>query len=231
MAGKLYLVVAPAAGHYLYVTDIISKNQYITGYEWKDINGDGKEDFVFTADLSSIPPPTGNQPPIANINIFQVDYEDFSAAGTGLNSPADIGSLTTEKDVWVYWEITFSGNAKAAKLVQLYVTSDVWNPSKCEVKELDTGIGNFQAEKLKADDVGKRWKADLGFPFDGYKQDKYFVWMETTKTGSLKVKVYARVHVNMASGDVFNLTLNAVFLSPTGSLKTLSDTVQLSYAA
>ena len=224
----IYAVVSVPSGQNYYVDyqKIQAMNDRVQSVEYKDIDGDNVEEFVFKLDIANIPYASGTgKYTLPCFNVYLLTY-DSSFAFPSAGKPSDLTSVGTSKVTkYLDWYTEISAEKKAvaiSKVVLVVNTSDV---SKVTLKKLNIpGVGYLDGSSFDQDVLSNQIKWTYTISTTLYGAD----YIKRPVNALNKYEFTTAVELDLASGDVLQFTLYIYYFDATESLQSLSDSVIVS---
>ena len=224
----IYAVVSVPSGQNYYVDYAKTKsmNNRVQSVEYKDIDGDNVEEYVFKLDISKIPYASGTgKYSLPCFNIYLLTYANsFSWPTAG--KPDDLTNVgTTKTTKYLEWYISLSAEKKALALAKVVLIANTSDVSKVTLKKLNIpGIGYLDGSSFDQDVLSDQIKWTYAISNTLYGADYI-----TLPVNSLnKFEFTTAVEVDLASGDVIQFTLYLYYFDATESLQSVSDSVIVS---
>jgi hypothetical protein len=224
----IYAVVSVPSGQNYYVDyqKILSMNSRAQSVEYKDIDGDNVEEFVFRLDISKIPYASGTgKYSLPSFNVYLLTYaSSFSWPTAGkADDLSNVGTTTVTK--YLEWYISLPNEKQAlalSKVVLVVNTSDV---SKVTLKKLNIpGIGYLDGSSFEQDVLSNQIKWTYTISNTLYGAD----YIKLPVNSLNKFEFTTAVELDLASGDVLQFTLYLYYFDPTESLQSVSDSAVVS---
>jgi len=224
----IYAVVSVPSGQNYYVDyqKIKSMNNRVQSVEYKDIDGDNVEEYIFKLDISGIPYASGTgKYSLPCFNIYLLTYDNsFSWPTAG--KPADLSNVgTTTTTKYLEWYISLSAEKKALALAKVVLVANTSDVSKVTLKKLNIpGIGYLDGSSFNQDVLSNQIKWTYTISNTLYGADYI-----TLPVNSLnKFEFTTAVELDLASNDVIQFTLYLYYFDATESLQSVSDSVIVS---
>jgi len=223
----VYMALMPSSQYYVDYEEILKMNPHVSWYGYKDITGDGREEFIFKVDISgsTYAEATGkwNMP---LVNIYLLTYDSgFAFAPDG--KPDDITGIgTSTVTKYLKWWCEISAEKKGVAIYKVVITANTSDISKIKLEKVNIpGVGYLDG--------------------GAFTQDVYtdqIMWTYTISQNSLYGASYLKrpvgdpnefkfttvVELTLDSDDVIEVTLKIYYLTPTEASAVLSDSVILS---
>ena len=224
----IYAVVSVPSGQNFYVDYAKTKsmNNRVQSVEYKDIDGDNVEEYVFKLDISGIPYASGTgKYSLPCFNIYLLTY-DSSFSWPSAGKPSDISGVgTSTVTKYLEWYISLSGEKKALALAKVVLVANTSDVSKVTLKKLNIpGIGYLDGSSFEQDVLSNqiKWTYTISNTLYGANYIKLPV-------NSLnKFEFTTAVQLDLASNDVIQFTLYLYYFDATESLQSVSDSVNVS---
>jgi len=221
----VYAVVSVPSGQAFY-TDyqkIISMNSRATSVEYKDIDGDTVEEYVFRLNVADIPFATGTgKYSLPCFNVYLLTYD----ASHAITSPADqTGIGTTAVTKYIEWYTTMSAEKKALAVSKVVLIANSSDISKITLKKLNIpGIGYLDGSSFEQSVLTAQIKWTYTVSTILYGAD----YMKLPVNTLNKFEFTTTLALDLATSDQIGFTLYVYYLDGTESLAALSDEVGIS---
>ena len=223
----LYAVVAVPSGQNYYVDyqKILSMNTRVQSVDYKDIDGDNVEEYVFKLDISKIPYATGTgKYSLPSFNIYLLTYDSSHT----LNSPGNITSIGTSKVTkYAEWYTTFSAEKKAIAISKVVITAGTSDTSKLKLLKVNIpGVGYLDGSSFSQDVLTSTIKWTYTISNTLYGAD----YMKLPVNTQNKFEFTVAIECDLATNDDISFKIDIYYLDSTESLSSLSDTIYLQAA-
>jgi len=224
----VYVVTAIPSDKYFYVDyqKILSMNDRAQAVEYKDIDGDNVEEYVFKLNVADIPFASGTgKYSLPSFNVYLLSY-DSSFAWPTAGKPSDISSVGTAKVTkYIEWYVSLSAEKKALALAEVELKVNTSDTSKVTLKKLNIpGIGYLDGSSFSQSVLSSeiKWTYKISSLLYGANYIKLPV--NTLN----KFEFTTTIEVDLETGDKLNFTLTFRYFDNTESLKSASDSVLVS---
>ena len=221
--GFAYAVVEVPSGQAYYVdaSETKLKNPRVYAVSYEDPDGDGYKEFVFKFSLYNIPKPASGNPTVYFYPYFMA-YEKPS-----INSPSDISGIGTAITTqYIEWYLSFSNEKKAFALAKIELTVNTTDTSKITIQHINIpGVGYLSGDALGAPYKGTStltWTYTIG---NNLMQAAYIKYGQNQLN---KFEFTTELQTQLESGDVLTFTITIYGFTSSGTLTTITDTVNLS---
>ena len=224
----IYAVVSVPSGQNYYVdyNKIKSMNNRVQSVEYKDIDGDNVEEYVFKLDISKIPYASGTgKYSLPCFNIYLLTYaSSFSWPTAG--KPDDLSNVgTTKVTKYLEWYITLPAEKQALALAKVVLVANTSDVSKVTLKKLNIpGIGYLDGSSFDQDVLSNQIKWTYTISNSLYGAD----YIKLPVNSLNKFEFTTTVELDLASGDTIQFTLYLYYFDATESLQSVSDSVTVS---
>lgn len=223
----IYAVASVPSGQNYYVdyAKMTTMNSRIRGVEYKDIDGDNVEEFVFRYDVADIPYASGTgKYSLPSVNVYLLTY-DNSFTWPAAGKPADKTSVGTAKVTeYLEWYVSLSGEKKSLALSKIVLKVNTSDTSKVALKKLNIpGIGYLDGSSFTQDVLSTetRWT----YTISNLLLNADYVKLPVNTMN--KFDLTTTVEVDLATGNKLDFTLTLYYLDATESLQSTSDVVEL----
>jgi hypothetical protein len=225
----IYAVVSVPSGQSYYVDyqKIISMNTRAQSVDYKDIDGDNVEEWVFKLDISGIPYASGTgKYSLPSFNIYLLSDDTGSFAFPTAGKPADLTSVgTTKVTKYLEWYMAMSAEKKAVALSKVVLSVNTSDISKVALKKLNIpGIGYLDGSSFEQDVLTSSIKWTYTISNTLYGAD----YIKLPVNSLNKFEFTTAVELDLASGDVLQFTLTVYQFDATESQVSDSDSVIVS---
>ena len=224
----IYAVVSVPSGQDYYVdyNKIKSMNNRVQSVEYKDIDGDNVEEYVFKLDISDIPYASGTgKYTLPCFNIYLLTYDSSFSWPSG-GKPADLTGIGTSKVTkYLEWYISLTGEKKAIALAKVVLVANTSDVSKVALKKLNIpGIGYLDGSSFDQDVLSNQIKWTYTISNSLYGAD----YIKLPVNSLNKFEFTTTVELDLASEDTIQFTLYLYYFDATESLQSVSDSVTVS---
>ena len=224
----IYAVVSVPSGQNYYVDyqKIQAMNSRVQAVEYKDIDGDNVEEYVFKLNIADIPYASGTgKYTLPTFNVYLLTYDSSFSWPSG-GKPSDISGIgTTKVTKYIEWYISLSAEKKAlaiSKVVLVVNTSDV---SKVTLKKLNIpGIGYLDGSSFSQDVLQSQIKWTYEVSKTLYGAD----YIKLPVNALNKFEFTTTLELDLDTGDTLSFTLYIYYFDAQESLQSVSDTVNIS---
>jgi len=225
----IYAVVSVPSGQSYYVDyqKIKSMNNRVQSVEYKDIDGDNVEEWVFRLDIKNIPFASGTGKyslPCFNVYLLTDDTGSFAFPTAG--KPADLTSVGTSKVTkYLEWYTALSAEKKAVAVSKVVLTVNSSDISKVKLVKLNIpGIGYLDGSSFEQDVLTSsiKWTYTISNQLYGAN------YLKLPVNSLNKQEFTTAVELDLASGDVLQFTLTIYQLDSAEGSVSDSDSVNVS---
>jgi hypothetical protein len=225
----IYAVVAVPSGQSYYVDyqKILSMNTRAQSVDYKDIDGDNVEEWVFKLDISGIPYATGTgKYSLPSFNIYLLTDDTGSFAFPTAGKPSDLSSVgTSTVTKYLEWYMAMSAEKKAVALSKVVLTVNTSDISKVTLKKLNIpGIGYLDGSSFEQDVLTSSIKWTYTISSTLYGAD----YIKLPVNSLNKFEFTTCIELDLASGDVLQFTLTVYQFDAAESQVSDSDSVIVS---
>ena len=226
----IYAVVSVPSGQNYYVDyqKILQMNTRAKSVEYRDIDGDNVEEWVFKLDISNIPYASGTgKYSLPCFNIYLLTYDSSFSWPSGGKPSDETGVGTSPVTKYIEWYISLSGEKKALALSKVVLTVNTSDVSKVTLKKLNIpGIGYLDGSSFDQDVLSDqiKWTYECSNTLYGAN------YLKLPVNSLNKFEFTAAVELDLDTSDVIQFTLTLYYFDPTESLQTAYDTVIYSEA-
>jgi len=213
--------------YYVDYEKILQMNPHVSWYGYQDITGDNVEEFIFKVDISgsTYASATGkwNMPAV---NIYLLTYDNSFAIPTG-GKPADITGIgTSTVTKYLKWYAEISAEKKAIAVYKVVLTVNTSDISKVTLKKMNIpGIGYLDGSSFTQDVLSGSIKWTYTISQNVLYGADY---IKRPVNDPNEFKFTTALELNLASGDVLQVTLTIYQLTPAEASISDSDSVILS---
>jgi len=225
----IYAVLSVPSNQAFYVdyNKIKSMNNRVQAVDYKDIDGDNVEEYIFKLDISNIPYASGTGKyslPCFNIYLLSDDTGSFAFPAAG--KPDDLSSVGTSKVTkYLEWYMAMSAEKKAVALSKVVLTVNTSDISKVTLKKLNIpGIGYLDGSSFEQDVLTSSIKWTYTISNTLYGAD----YLKLPVNSMNKFEFTTAVELDLASGDILQFTLTVYQLDSEESQVSDSDSVVVS---
>ena len=224
----IYAVVSVPSGQNYYVDYAKTKsmNNRVQSVEYKDIDGDNVEEYVFKLDISKIPYASGTgKYSLPCFNIYLLTYANsFSWPTAG--KPDDLTNVgTTKTTKYLEWYISLPAEKQALALAKVVLVANTSDVSKVTLKKLNIpGIGYLDGSSFSQDVLSDQIKWTYTISSTLYGAD----YIKLPVNSLNKFEFTTAVELDLASDDVIQFTLYLYYFDATESLQSVYDSVNVS---
>jgi len=220
----IYAVVSVPSGQAFYVDyqKILSMNSRAQTVDYKDIDGDNVEEYVFRLDIAKIPYASGTgKYSLPCFNVYLLTYDSSHS----LTSPGNITSIGTSKVTkYAEWYTTMSAEKKALAISKVVITAGTSDTSKLKLLKVNVpGVGYLDGSSFEQDVLTSTIKWTYSISNQLYGADYIKLPVNTQN----KFEFTVSLECDLASGDDISLKIDIYYLDSTESLASLTDTIYL----
>lgn len=220
----VYGVVSVPSGQSYYVdySKILSMNSRATSVEYKDIDGDNVEEYVFRLNVADIPFATGTgKYSLPCFNIYLLTYDSSHS----LTSPGNETSIGTSKVTkYIEWYSTMAAEKKAIAISKVVITFGEADTAKITLKKVNIpGVGYIDGSSFDQSVLTSsiKWTYSISNLLYGAN----YVKLPVNTLNKFEFTV--AVEVDLATSDDISLKIDIYYLDSTESLASLTDTIYL----
>lgn len=225
--GYVHAVIKLPSGQNYYVdwSETKAKNPRVESVSFEDVDNDGYKDFIFKLNMANIPKPATGNPKI-NFYPYFLAYEKPT-----LNAPSDITGLTpnTLTTKYIEWYVYYANVRKAFEITKVEIVVGTTDTTKIQLKSVAIpGIGVVSGDSF-------------GTPLKGTSTLTWTYTIGSNLYNALAIKYPANtlnkfyftteVQCLLGSNETIAVTITIYGLTPTGTLTTLTDTVNIQSSA
>jgi len=221
--GYVYAVVKIPAGQSYYVDAAQTKqmNPRVASVSYEDVDNDGYKEFTFRFSMADIPKPGSGNPTVTFYPYF-LAYEK-----PAISAPADItGVGTAAVDKYIEWYLSFTNTKKAYGIVKVEFAINTTDTTKIQLSQMNIpGVGY-----LTGDQFGAPYKGTSSLTWT-YTIGANLYQADYIKYGSNQLNKFdftTKVKCQLAAGDTIQATITIYGITVTGTLETITDTVNIS---
>jgi len=220
----IYAVCSVPSGQSYYVDyqKVLSMNSRAQSVEYKDIDGDNVEEYVFRLNVKDIPYASGTgKYSLPCFNVYLLTYDSSHS----LTSPGNVTSIGTSKVTkYAEWYTTFSAEKKALAISKVVITAGTSDTSKLKLLKVNIpGVGYLDGSSFEQDVLTSTIKWTYTVSNMLYGADYVKLPVNTQN----KFEFTTVVECNLASGDDISFQIIIYYLDTTESLQSLTDTIYL----
>jgi len=223
----IYAVVSVPSGQSYYVDyqKILSMNSRAQSVEYKDIDGDNVEEYVFRFNVKDIPYASGTgKYSLPCFNVYLLTYD----SSLSLTSPGNITGIgTTKITKYAEWYSAMSAEKKAVAISKVVITAGTGETAKITLKKVNVpGVGYLDGSSFEQNVLSSEIKWTYSISNLLYGADYIKLPVNTMN----KFEWTTAVEIDLDTGDEITLKITVYYLDSTETLQTLEDTIYLKAA-